>query len=145
MKKFIFIIFTLATLFVSCEKYCPYCDGYGCDYCGVTRTLTYTNDYFCAEKLLGTWQCDYDNYVGNMLLKEIKFLSSKKCDIIYSIGRNTEWYTDTFNYSYSGSYIKFSNNGTAFSYRIDGFIFPELYVRDSFGKYTWKKVRSYGC
>ena len=145
MKKIILILFAIITL-TSCDEYCPICGRYG-DYCTCERNyLGYANgDYFCAETLLGTWQCDYNTVVANMNIKEIKFFGSHKCDITYSEGRETSWYTDTYVYSYVGGYIKFYNNVNGFTFKVDGFLFPELYVRDSFNKYTWRKVKAYGC
>lgn len=146
MRKIVLLLIAIISL-SSCDNYCPYCDGYGnCDYCGSRVGIAYKDgDYFSSEKLLGTWQCDYNNYVGNMLLKEIEFFDGNKCDIVYSIGREVDWYTDTFTYSYVSGYIKFARNGTAFSFKVKGYLFPELYVQDSFGTYSWRKVKAYGC
>ena len=144
MKKVILLLLAIVAL-TSCEKYCPYCNEYERD-CRCERNgITYNYDHFYADKLLGTWQCDYNTTIGTMNLKEIDFFSSSKCDIIYSIGKNTEWYTETFDYSYVGKYLRFSRGRTNFSLYIKGYIFPELYLEDSFGEYTWRKVKSYGC
>jgi hypothetical protein len=109
--------------------------------------VTYYYDNFYADKLLGTWQCSYNTiiYSTSMNIKEIKFITNRKCDIVYSIGRNVDWYTETYNYSYSSGYIRFSREGNTFSFYIAGYIFPELYLEDSMGKYTWHKVRANGC
>ena len=149
MKKFLFLITIIITL-MSCDKYCPYCDNRGqCDYCGKSRgTLSYSNDYFCAETLLGTWQMDYNpNYLRGMgiELKEIKFFDGHKCDVTYSEGEYSTWYTDTYEYSYSSGFIRFARGRSSFTLKVKGFIFPELYLQDSFGNYTWRKVRSNGC
>jgi hypothetical protein len=149
MKKILLFI-TIIIALVSCEKYCPYCDNRGnCDYCGKHRsTLTYTTDYFCAETLLGTWQMDYNpNYNRGMgiELKEIKFFDSRKCDITYSEGNDPTWYTETYNYTYASGFIRFDKGRSSFTFKYKGFIFPELYLQDSFGNYTWRKVRSNGC
>ena len=148
MKKVILLLLAIVAL-VSCEKYCPICDRYGDCTCGnrdggYSYGVNYQGDYFCAEKLLGTWQCNYTTIVGNMTIKSIKFVSNRKCDITYSLGRNTEWYTDTFNYTFSSGYLRFSGVAN-FSFCYRGYIFPELYLEDSNGRYTWRKTKSYGC
>ena len=143
MRRIFFLLLLGSIFLASCDEYCPYCEEYDCR-CE-QNCIRYNSDYFCAETLLGTWQCDYYNYVGNMLLKEIKFLNNRKCDITYSVGNSTDWYTETYNYSYVGKTIRFSKGNSIFEFHIDGYIFPELYLRDSFNRYTWRKVRSYGC
>jgi len=146
MKKFIFILF--AIVIASCE--CPYAewddDGYH-ESGGKQAKVTYNGDYFCADKLLGTWQMDYGCIVGNIELKEIKFLDGWYCDITMARMRTTDWFTETWAYTYYGNAIKFARNDgrTAFSFTIKNYIWPELYLEDSFGRYTWRKVRAYGC
>lgn len=140
MKKFILFLVTIIA-FVACEPYCPYCEGRGyCDYCGENRGVTYTYDKFYADKLIGVWQCSHNTSVGNINLKEITFIDNRKCDIVYSVGKTTDWYTETYSYSYSSGYIRFTKNGVTFSFHMKGYIYPELYVEDSFGQYNWHKV-----
>ena len=142
MSKTRALILILAILFVSCERYCPFCGEYGdCDHCGKKPTLTYNSDRFCAETLMGTWQCGYNTVVGNKTIKMIEFINGKKCDITYSEDKYTDWYTETFIYSYSNQYIRFSKNGVTFSFHLKKYVFPELYVEDSFGTYTWRKIK----
>lgn len=146
MKKYILLL-VAAILYVSCE--CQFCGHTRC-ICGdnnQTARLTYNNDYFCADKLLGTWQMDYGCIVGNIELKQIKFFDGRYCDITMVQRYDTDWYTETWTYSYYGNTIKFARNDgrTMFSFNVKGYIFPELYLRDSFGTYTWRKVRSNGC
>lgn len=168
MKKIILLLFAVISL-SSCDinccmncdgRGCQYCKPYGCAYCNFSRNgcsncnRGYVNrnsggggygDVFCADKLLGTWQMDYPSYVGDMELKEIKFIDEWKCDITFSVGRNPDWYTHTYSYSYSSGYIRFTRSGSTFSFKVERYLFPELYLRDSFGTYTWRKVRAYGC
>lgn len=149
MKKLILFI-TIIIALISCEKYCPYCENRGnCDHCGGhNSTLTYSYDYFCAETLLGTWQMDYNKGYINGLgveLKQIKFFDGRKCDITYSDGYYPTWYTETYNYTYASGFIRFDKGRSSFTFKVKGFIYPELYVQDSFGNYTWRKVRSNGC
>lgn len=146
MKKFLFFI-TIIIALVSCDKYCPYCGNYGnCDHCGKNNaTLTYKRDYFCAETLLGTWQMDYNTRVSGIEFKQIKFFDNRKCDITYSEGYDPTWYTDTYTYTYSSGFIRFDKGRSSFTFKVKGFIYPELYLQDSFGTYTWRKVRSNGC
>ena len=146
MKKVILMFIAIVAL-TSCNcRYCPIC-GELDYYCTCNRNSVKYNgsDYFCAETLLGTWQCDYNTVIDHKTIKEIKFFSNRLCDITYSEGRDPDWFTDTYTYSYVGGYIKFTRNGSTYALKIDRFIFPELYLRDSFGEYTWRKVRSYGC
>ena len=149
MKKLLFII-TLVIGITSCEVECMYCGGCGCDRCRPRNVeqpthLRYTQDYFCADKLLGTWQMDYGCIVSNYELKEIKFFDNSTCDIIMSKVNTVDWYTYTFKYTFYGDNIRFTRNGITFIFHVCGYIFPELYLNDSNGKYTWRKVRAYGC
>lgn len=146
MKKVILMLIAVVTL-ISCDCcYCTICGEYGNDCRCNKNSVRYSGgDYFCAETLLGTWQCDYNTVIDRKTIKEIKFFSNRLCDITYSEGRDPDWFTDTYTYSYVGGYIKFTKNGSTYAFKIDRFIFPELYLRDSFGEYTWRKVRSYGC
>jgi hypothetical protein len=144
---FAFIIILIShLLLISCD--CPYCDEY--DIYGFKENkygIHYSNDSFCYEKLLGTWQMDYGCIVGNIELKEIKFIDGIRCDITMAQVRNIDWFTETWTYTYYGNTIKFARNDgrTVISFAIKGYIWPELYLQDSFGNYTWRKVRSYGC
>jgi len=147
MKKIIFLLLAVIS-FASCE--CPYADwddnGFR-ENGGKQAKLTYNGDYFCADKLLGTWQMDYGCTVGNVELKQIKFFDGWYCDITMAQMRNTDWFTETWTYTYYGNTIKFARNDgrTAFSFTLRGYTFPELYLQDSFGRYTWRKVRANGC
>ena len=142
MKKVLFLLFT-ALFFVSCD--CPYCGKRKCicnDY-----GVRYDYDYFYADKLLGEWQICYPCFVGNVELKSVKFFDGYRCDITMSQARSSEWVTETWSYSYNGSYITFSNkfNRNSISFKVNGYIYPELYLQDSFGKYTWRKIKPYSC
>jgi hypothetical protein len=100
---------------------------------------------FYADVLLGTWQCYYPMIIGGMEFKQIKFMSGGKADITMAKQYDTEWYTDTYNYAYYGNTLRFSKNGSNISLTIEGYLFPELYLRDSFGRYTLAKCRADGC
>lgn len=144
MKKLLLLLATIC--FISCE--CPYCGEKNCR-CGDDGPygIHYDYDYFCAEKLLGEWQATYGCQVGNLELKDIKFFDGWRCDITMTQVRNTDWYTETWTYTYYGNTIKFARNDgrTAFSFKVSGYIYPELYLEDSFGTYTWRKIRPYSC
>jgi len=142
MKKILFLL--LAIFFVSCE--CPYCGQTKCR-CGYDDYgIIYEYDQFYANKLLGEWQICYGCKVGGIELKDIKFFSSKRCDIVMLKSRSIDLYTETWSYSYTGSYIRFYNNsGNSFSFKVKGYIYPELYLQDSFGEYTWRKIKPYDC
>ena len=134
--KYKLIICLFATMLVSCE--CPYQDE--------DRINTNTKgDTFYAEKLLGTWQCYYPMIIGGVEFKEIKFMSNGKADITMAKQYNTDWYTETYDYAYYGNTLRFSKTGSNISLHIDGYIFPELYLKDSFGRYTMAKRKSDGC
>jgi hypothetical protein len=98
-------------------------------------------DGFTAETLLGTWQCSYDMIIGNMELKQIRFFSNGKADITMAEQHQVDWYTVTYSYTYYGNTLRFSMGRSNFSLTIKGFLFPELYLYDSFGTYTITKRR----
>lgn len=142
MKKLLVIIACITTILFleSCERICNVCRNYENE-----CICSYNSDEFRAEKLLGTWQCEYTTIVGNMHLKQIKFMSHHKCDITYSINDNTSWWTDTYEYSYSSGYLRFYTIDNSFSFKVKDYCFPELKLMDSFGIYIIRKVKSYGC
>lgn len=131
-----------AWLLLSCE--CPYLEKEEYEYRQNTHRSV-DGDVFYADKLLGTWQCYYPMIIGGVEFKEIKFMSNGKADITMAKQRDTDWYTETYDYAYYGSTLRFSRNGSNISLHIDGYLFPELYLRDSFGRYTMAKRRSDGC
>ena len=130
-----------AVMLLSCE--CPYLDKG--EYVYQQNNSSVNGDVFYAEKLQGTWQCYYPMIIGGVEFKEIKFLSNGKADITKAKQRDTEWYTETYDYAYYGSTLRFSRNGSNLSFHIDGFLFPELYLSDSFSRYTIAKRKTAGC
>ena len=134
------LLFLVATLLLSCE--CPYLEEDRID----SRSYISSNgDVFYAEKLLGIWQCYYPMIIGGMEFKQIKFMSNGKADITMAKQRDTEWYTETYDYAYYGNTLRFSRKGNNISLHIDGYLFPELYLIDSFGCYTMAKRKADGC
>lgn len=131
-----------ALLLASCE--CPYLEKEEYEYRQNTHRSV-NGDVFYADKLLGTWQCYYPMIIGGIEFKEIKFMSNGKADITMAKQRDTDWYTETYDYAYYGSTLRFSRNGSNISLHIDGYLFPELYLRDSFGRYTMAKRKADGC
>ena len=119
-------------LLIGCE--CPYQDEL--DRAQQRKT---TGDAFCADMLLGTWQCYYPMIIGGIEFKQIKFISGGKADITMAKQHDTECYTDTYDYACYGNTLRFSRNGNNISLTIEGFLLPELYLRDSFGHYTLAK------
>ena len=101
----------------------------------------YKGDVFYAEKLLGYWQCDYDLVIGGIELKEMKFVDYKHVDIIMCKEHSTDRWSETFEYRYKGNCITFTNSRWTFYLDIVGYLYPELYVQDSFGRYTIRKTR----
>lgn len=142
-KQLFFLGATL--LMLSCE--CPYLEERSSleEEKSSVYHRTVQGDVLYADNLLGTWQCYYPMIVGGVEFKEIKFMSNGKADITMAKQRDTEWYTETYDYAYYGSTLRFSRNGSNISFHIDGFIFPELYLNDSFGRYTMAKRRADGC
>ena len=122
----------LALIMVSCE--CPYQDEL--ERAHQRKT---TDDVFHADVLLGIWQCYYPMIIGGVEFKQIKFMSGGRADITMAKQYDTEWYTETFNYTYYGNTLRFSRSGSNISLTIEGYLFPELYLRDSFGHYTLAK------
>lgn len=131
-------IVLLALIVTSCE--CPYKDEL--DRAQQRKT---TGDVFHADVLLGTWQCYYPMIIGGVEFKQIKFMSSGKADITMAKQYDTEWYTETYKYAYYGNTLRFSRSGSNISLTIEGYLYPELYLRDSFGRYTMAKRRADGC
>lgn len=131
-----------AWLLLSCE--CPYLEKEDYGYQQNTRRSV-NGDVFYADKLLGTWQCYYPMIIGGVEFKEIKFMSNGKADITMAKQRDTDWYTETYDYAYYGNTLRLSRNGSNISLHIDGYLFPELYLRDSFGRYTIAKRKADGC
>ena len=131
----------MTTLLMSaCE--CPYLDD------NRIEPRSYTNskgDVFYADKLLGTWQCYYPMIIGGVEFKQIKFLSNGKADITMAKQHDVDWYTVTYDYTYYGNTLRFSKTGSNISLFIDGYLFPELYLKDSYGRYTIAKRKSDGC
>ena len=137
LTRLLFVL--VALVYVSCE--CPYQDELD----RAHQRKSSTGDVFYADVLLGTWQCNYPMIIGGMEFKQIKFMSSGMADITMAKQYDTEWYTDTYNYAYYGNTLRFSKNGSNISLTIEGYLFPELYLRDSFGRYTLAKRRADGC
>ena len=104
------------------------------------RTSTKGNTFY-ADMLIGTWQCYHPMVVGGVEFKQITFMSGGKADIIMAKKQDTDWYTETYNYTYYDNTLRFSRGRNNLSFTIDDFLFPELYLRDSFGRYTMAKRR----
>ena len=139
MKLTRLLIALVALICASCE--CPYQDELD----RAHQRKSSTGDVFYADVLLGTWQCYYPMIISGVEFKQIKFMSGDKADITMAQQHDTEWYTETYNYSYYGNTLRFSRSGRNISLTIEGYLFPELYLRDSFGHYTMAKRRADGC
>ena len=139
MKLTRLLIALVALICVSCE--CPYQDELD----RAQQRKSSTGDVFYADVLLGTWQCYYPMIISGVEFKQIKFMSGGKADITMAQQHDTEWYTETYNYSYYGNTLRFSRSESNISLTIEGYLFPELYLRDSFGHYTMAKRRADGC
>ena len=131
----VLLLMMSAMLLASCE--CPYLD----DLDRAQLRKQNTGDVFYADKLIGTWQCDYQMVIAGYEFKQIVFLSNGKADITMAKEHDTAWFTETYSYAYYGSTLRFSKGRNNISLNIEGYLFPELYVRDSFGHYTLTKRR----
>ena len=132
MTRLLFTLFAL--ILVSCE--CPYQDELDR---AQQRKTNIAGDVFYADVLLGTWQCYYPMVIGGVEFKQIMFMSNGRADITMAKPNDTEWYTETYNYAYYGNTLRFSRNESNISLTIEAYLFPELYLRDSFGHYTLAK------
>ena len=152
MKKIILLL-TVFIGFISCD--CPGEDRYERGYYSVNHNQK--NDRLYADLLLGTWSCYYpmtikgtgvmigSNTSTSFEMKSIKFIDNKRCDITIQPVGNIERSTYTFIYSYDGKSLKFTRNSYTIILAINGFLYPELYLQDSFGRYTIKKCLAAGC
>lgn len=123
-------------LIVSCE--CPYMEENDPYYKNKGSHLT-------ADRLTGLWQCYYPMIIGNVEFKEVRILSNGKSDIIMEDVGGSEYYAKTFKWRYDGNYITFTKGNTTYQFQITDYIFPELSLRDSRGKYTWAWRRPEDC
>jgi hypothetical protein len=137
------LLFLLAALMMTgCE--CPYLEGKydESDHDYYVRT---GYDRLTANKLPGLWQCYYPMIVGNVELKEVRIFSNGKADIIMEDVGGSAYYAETYKWRFDGRYISFTRGNTTYQFQITGCIFPELFLRDSRGKYTWAWRRSEAC
>ena len=156
MKKVILFLFVFIG-FLSCD--CPY-NEYGEDkfergYYNSSKNVKYDKLY--ADMLIGKWTCYYPMIItgiGEMIgsngsisyeMKEMRFINQTKCDITIQAAGSIERRTYTFSYLYDGNTLRFSRNNRTIILSINGFLYPELYLRDSFGRYTLKKDLAAGC
>jgi hypothetical protein len=131
-------------LLTACD--CPYGEEY-CMNCGkpIRHCTCYyyaqsNSDRFTAKTLIGVWQMAYDEgYFNGMgiIPKQIEFFDGHTCDITYCKGKDPDWFTDTYTYTYTSGYIKFNKGRTTYMFKYREFLFPTLTVQDSFGTYEW--------
>ena len=143
MKYQIYKLFFLwaALMMTGCD--CPYLQGkYDETDAQYYRRTGY--DRLTASKLPGLWQCYYPMIVGNVELKEVRIFSNGMADIIFEKLGGSDYYAETFKWRYDGNYISFSGK-TNYQFQITGYLYPELYLRDSRGKYTWAKRAPEDC
>ena len=140
MKKILPLL--LALVLVGCD--CPYLDGkYGeSDHAYYVRT---GYDRLTADLLPGLWQCYYPMIVGNVEFKEVRMFSNGKADIIMENKGGSAYYAETFKWRYDGNYLSFTQGNTTYQFQVTGYLWPEIYLRDSRGKYTWAWRRSEEC
>ena len=131
------ILFVVALMILSCE--CPYLEEQNSPH---YRTK---GDHFTADMLPGLWQCYYPMYVGNVEFKEVRIFSNGKADIIMEEVGGSAYYAKSFKWRYDGRYLSFTQGNTTYQFQITGYLSPELYLRDSRGKYTWAYRRTEDC
>ena len=141
-KKIMKLLFAiLALLMMGCE--CPYLEERTKnDYEYYHQT---GQDRLYADKLPGLWQCYYPMIIGGVEFKEMRIFSNGNADIIMEDVGGTEYYSKTFRWRYDGRYITFTKSNTTYQFQITGYLFPELYIRDSFGTYTLAKRLTEDC
>ena len=124
-------------LVVCCE--CPYLEEQDSPY---YKTNV---DHFTTDKLPGLWQCYYPMIVGNVEFKEVRMFSNGKADIIMENLGGSAYYAETFKWRYDGNYLTFTQGNITNQFQVTGYLAPELYLRDSRGKYTWAYRRTEEC
>ena len=133
MKKFLPLL--LALMLVGCD----------CTYDWNSPYYRNRGDHLTADKLTGLWQCYYPMIVGNVEFKEVRMFSSGKADIIMENKGGSAYYAETFKWRFDGNYLTFTKGNTTYQFQITGYLWPELYLRDSRGKYTWALRRTEDC
>ena len=119
----------------------------GCDCTYDWNSPYYRNkeDHLTADKLTGLWQCYYPMIVGNVEFKEVRIFSNGKADIIMENKGGSAYYAETFKWRFDGNYLSFTQGNTTYQFQVTGYLWPEIYLRDSRGKYTWAWRRSEEC
>ncbi len=124
-------------MMVGCE--CPYLEEQKNSY------RSGNGDRLTADLLPGLWQCYYPMIVGDVEFKEVRMFSSGKADIIMEARGGSAYFAETFKWRYDGRYLSFTQGNTTYQFQITGYLWPELYLRDSRGKYTWACRRTEDC
>jgi len=102
--------------------------------------IRYASDAFHADVLIGHWRCD-DINIGatGLVIYEITFSEDGKCDIVQGALYDSFTSTMTYKYRLNGRNISFMNSQFKFEFRIENYIWPSLFLSDSFGKYEIRK------
>ncbi len=131
------LLFVFTLVLIGCE--CPFLEEKNNPY---YRT---NGNTFTADMLPGLWQCYYPMYVGNVEFKEVRIFSNGKADIIMENVGGSAYYAETFKWRYDGKYLTFTKGNITYQFQVTDCIFPELFLRDSRGKYTWAYRRTEDC
>lgn len=139
MKAIIHSVLFIAALLLLTACECPYLEEQNSPY--------YKNkgNHLTADLLPGLWQCYYPMIVGNVEFKEVRMFSNGKADIIMEKLGGSAYYAETFKWRFDGNYLSFTQGNTIYQFQITGWLSPELYLRDSRGKYTWAYRRTEDC
>ena len=131
------LLFVFTLVLIGCE--CPFLEEKNNPYYRTNgNTVT-------ADMLPGLWQCYYPMYVGNVEFKEVRIFSNGKADIIMEDVGGSAYYAETFKWRYDGKYLTFTKGNITYQFQVTDCIFPELFLRDSRGKYTWAYRRTEDC
>jgi len=137
-------ILTITTTFDSCE--CPFKDWKETQYVDEDSGIDYNGEFLSANMILGTWGTIGCNPVGYEF-KQIRFSRNGECDVVLSFPGSNDWQTETWTYYYTRSTFTLDrgDNRTIFRFKVKKYIYPELWVQDSFSQtqsnkcWTWKK------
>ena len=141
MRKYFRLLLVLAVTLTACE--CPYLENESQSDYEYYRHTGY--DRLTANKLPGLWQCYYPMIVGNVEFKEVRMFYNGKADIIMEKRGGSAYYAETFSWHYDGRYLSVTQGDLTYQFQITGYLSPELYLRDSYGKYTWAYRRTEDC
>jgi hypothetical protein len=144
MKKVFLMVIVSLLAFVSCE--CPFEEWRETQYSYEDGGINYDGDVLRANMIYGTWGTIGCNPVGYEF-KQIRFYRDGECDVVLSFPGSNDWRTETWTYYFVRNTFTLDRGDsyTVFRFTVRKFIYPELYVQDSFSQsqyskcWVWKK------